>query len=346
MNPAGEKMLGFTFEEITQKPLHYMIHHHHPDGSPYPLEDCPIDRALPQNSEIRAHQDVFIRKDGTFFPVSCAASPIFENGVPVATVIEVRDITAEKEGQAQLLQVNNQLSAKNTELLRINTDLDNFIYAASHDLRAPIANLEAILTRLNKRLAGRLEEAEVPLLEFASTAIQRLKQTITDLTEISKVQRDTEEQAEEVFFEEMLTDVKLDISSLIAEAGANIQTQLAVPSLHYARKNLRSILYNLVSNAVKYRSPERDPVITITTRREGSDVVLTFEDNGLGIPANQLPRMFVMFRRFHSHVEGSGIGLSIVKRIVENSGGSISVASEEGRGTTFTITFHEQVIAS
>ncbi len=342
MNPAGEKMLGFTFEEISQQPLHYMIHHHHPDGSPYPLEDCPIDRALPQNSEIRAHQDVFIRKDGTFFPVSCAASPIFENGVPVATVVEVHDLTAEKESQAQLLQVNNQLGAKNTELLRINTDLDNFIYAASHDLRAPIANLEAILTRLNKRLAGRLEAAEVPLLEFASTAIGRLKQTITDLTEISRAQRDTGEQAGEVFFEEILTDIKLDISSLIAESGANIRTQLEVPSLHYARKNLRSILYNLVSNAIKYRSPDRPLLITVTTRREGSDVVLTVGDNGLGIPASQLPRMFVMFRRFHSHVEGSGIGLSIVKRIVENSGGSISVASEESRGTSFTITFREQ----
>lgn len=115
-----------------------------------------------------------------------------------------------------------------------------------------------------------------------------------------------------------------------------------MPSLHYARKNLRSILYNLVSNAIKYRSPDRPLLITVTTRREGSDVVLTVGDNGLGIPASQLPRMFVMFRRFHSHVEGSGIGLSIVKRIVENSGGSISVASEESRGTSFTITFREQ----
>ncbi|GGK56123.1 PAS domain S-box protein [Rufibacter glacialis] len=102
MNPAAEKMTGFTFAEVQEKPLHYVIHHHHPDGSPYPMEDCPIDRALPTNNNVRAHQDVFIRKDGTYFPVSCAASPIFENGVPVATVIEVKDLTEEKEAEKAL----------------------------------------------------------------------------------------------------------------------------------------------------------------------------------------------------------------------------------------------------
>lgn len=102
MNPAAEKMTGFNFAEVQDKPLHDLIHHHHPDGSPYPMAECPIDRALPTNNNIRAHQDVFIRKDGTFFPVSCAASPIFENGVPVSTVIEVKDLTEEKKAEAAL----------------------------------------------------------------------------------------------------------------------------------------------------------------------------------------------------------------------------------------------------
>ncbi|WP_345161469.1 PAS domain S-box protein [Nibribacter koreensis] len=102
MNPAAEKMTGFTFAEVQDKPLHDIIHHHHPDGTPYPMADCPIDRALPTNNNVRAHQDVFIRKDGSFFPVSCAASPIFENGVPVATVIEVKDLTEEKAAERAL----------------------------------------------------------------------------------------------------------------------------------------------------------------------------------------------------------------------------------------------------
>ncbi|MDQ4139336.1 MAG: CHASE domain-containing protein, partial [Bacteroidota bacterium] len=102
MNPAAEAMVGFTLEEIRQKPLHDMIHHTRPDGNPFPLQECPIDRALPTNNSMRAHEDVFIRKDGTFFPVSCAASPIFERGVPVSTVIEVRDITEEQKARTAL----------------------------------------------------------------------------------------------------------------------------------------------------------------------------------------------------------------------------------------------------
>lgn len=102
MNPAAEAMIGYTLEEVKQKPLHYMIHHHRPDGSFYPMEECPIDRALPENFDVRAHEDVFIRKDGTFFPVICAASPIFENGMPVSTVIEVRDLTEQKKYIAEI----------------------------------------------------------------------------------------------------------------------------------------------------------------------------------------------------------------------------------------------------
>ncbi|HYF01801.1 MAG TPA: PAS domain S-box protein [Patescibacteria group bacterium] len=126
MNPAGEKMFGYTFEEIRQKPLHYMIHHHRPDGSEYPLEECPLDRALPQNFDVRAHEDLFFRKDGTSFPVLCAAAPIFENGVPVSTVIEVRDITEEKESQEKIKQAYEDLEVKvtfrNLELERVNKE--------------------------------------------------------------------------------------------------------------------------------------------------------------------------------------------------------------------------------
>ncbi len=341
MNPAATRMLGFTLEEMRQQPMHYMIHHHRPDGSFYPMKECPLGRTLLGDVPMVAHEDVFIRKDGTFFPVVCAASPVFENGVLVATVIEVRDVTGEKEAQARLVQVNGELSGKNAELQRINADLDNFIYAASHDLRAPIANLESILTMLRKRLAGRLDATETPLLEFAATAIGRLKGTIKDLTEISKVQRETDEPAEEVTFGEMLGDVQLDIAELLSGSGAVIHTDFAVPSIHYARKNIRSILYNLLSNAIKYRSPKRRPEVTLSTRREGDQVLLRVEDNGLGIPAGQLPKVFSMFKRFHAHVEGTGIGLYIVKRVVENGGGRIEVASEEGRGTAFTLYFRE-----
>jgi PAS domain S-box-containing protein len=108
MNPAAEKMTGFSFEEIRLKPLHDVIHHTKPDGTFYPKCECPIDRALPENFDIRAHEDVFIRKDGTFYPVSCAASPIFKDGKPVSTVIEVRDLTQQKAFEKEIISKNEE----------------------------------------------------------------------------------------------------------------------------------------------------------------------------------------------------------------------------------------------
>ncbi len=101
-NQACYEMLGFDAEELRAKPLHDLIHHHYPDGRPYPISECPIDRALPEDSSVRAHEDLFFRKDGSTFPVLCAASPIFRDGVPTSTVIEVRDITEVKHNEQEL----------------------------------------------------------------------------------------------------------------------------------------------------------------------------------------------------------------------------------------------------
>ncbi|HTE19877.1 MAG TPA: PAS domain S-box protein, partial [Armatimonadota bacterium] len=109
MNAAAEAMIGYRLEEIRDLPLHDAIHHHHPDGRPYPLAECPIDRALPEKNQVRRHEDVFIRKDGAYFPVLCAAEPIIRDGVPVGTVIEVRDVTEEKRAEAERKQAEESL---------------------------------------------------------------------------------------------------------------------------------------------------------------------------------------------------------------------------------------------
>lgn len=107
-NRAWLQMTGYTAAEIGSKPLHDLVHHHYPDGRPYPLTECPIDRALPENFEVRAHEDLFFRKDGSTFSVMCAASPIFKNGRPVATVIEIRDITEKKRIDEELHKVSER----------------------------------------------------------------------------------------------------------------------------------------------------------------------------------------------------------------------------------------------
>ena len=123
-NKAWLDMTGYTVEEISSRPLHDLVHHHYPDGRPFPMEECPIDRALPENFSVRAHRDVFFRKDGTTFEVMCAASPIFDADKPVATVIEIRDITAQNALEAALIEETQTLELLNESAATIASTLE------------------------------------------------------------------------------------------------------------------------------------------------------------------------------------------------------------------------------
>ncbi len=232
-----------------------------------------------------------------------------------------------------------ELILKNKELQKVNADLDNFIYTASHDLKSPIANIEGLTLALYRHLNDQMNPAVEKVMEMISRSITIFKTTIADLTEISKVQKNIEEKVEEVSFREVLEEVKSDISDMLTHSGATILEDFQVASILYGKHNIRSILYNLLSNAVKYRFPHRPPVIQVNTYRKEGSTVLSIKDNGLGLNPAQQAKMFEMFKRLHTHVEGTGIGLYIVKRIVENNGGYITVDSEVDQGTTFTIDF-------
>jgi PAS domain S-box-containing protein len=284
----------------------------------------------------------FRKADGTYRWFLGRALPIRnEKGEIVKWFGTCTDIDEQKHILEHLEESRQELSIKNKELNRINTDLDNFIYTASHDLKSPISNIEGLTSVLLTRLNPKLEKSEKELLNLIGFSVARLKQTIVDLTEITKVQKDADIAVELVLFKEVLEDVKTDIHQLIEESGAQIHTTFEVAQINFAKKNIRSILYNLLSNAIKYRSPDRLVEIFIQTKIKDNFVLLSVRDNGLGIRQDQLDKIFMMFKRAHSHVEGTGIGLYIVKRIIENSGGKIEVNSQEGLGSTFTIYFNQ-----
>lgn len=142
-NTAWLTMTGFTAEEIGSAPLHDLVHHHYPDGRPYPMSECPIDRALPQNSDVRAHEDVFFRKDGSTFPVMCAASPIFKDGKPVATVVEIRDVTDAKRADTELRQ--SEARARPRRWRSVSTSRVSPCWAAN--TATPSAPSPAVITR-------------------------------------------------------------------------------------------------------------------------------------------------------------------------------------------------------
>lgn len=263
----------------------------------------------------------------------------------MVTFYEITDLVRTRQhleaSTAELKLAKEQLVLTNKSLKRTNVDLDNFVYTASHDLRSPIHSIQGLLVLLNQSLAGGSDANTGKLLEMMDTSLVKLLGVMNDLTEITRLQKDSEEEGESIPVREILADVMGELSEQVAASDARIHVRIETPDLFYTRKNLRSILYNLLSNAIKYRSRERVPEIQLTFRTTDQDSVLVVSDNGLGLKPGQLRKLFSLYQRFHNHVEGTGVGLYLIKRIVENNGGCIGVTSQEGRGTTFTIHFHQ-----
>lgn len=244
-----------------------------------------------------------------------------------------------------VLELNERLEKRveerTQELLRINNDLDNFIYTASHDLKAPINNIEGLLELFHQHLNELTDDQQEvgEIMDRIYGSISRFKRTLFDLTEVAKVQEDTTDKSD-ISFAEMLEEVKLTIKDLIREFKAEIIEDFsAAPTICFSRKNLRSVLYNLVSNAIKYSSPDRKPVIKLSSHYQQDFIVMKVQDNGLGISEKDQDKLFQMFKRLHTHVEGTGVGMAIVKRIIENNDGKIHLKSTPGEGTTFTVCF-------
>lgn len=224
------------------------------------------------------------------------------------------------------------------ELKKINSDLDNFIYTASHDLKSPVSNIEGLIYALKDLKMDDQDEEQNQILEMIEKSILRFKETIQDLSDIAKIQRNIEEDVDIIDIRDAVGSVLSSLENEILVTGTRIVLDMHYCSpLRISRANFRSIVYNLVSNAIKYRSPQRAPVIDLSCKTVGEEVLIEVRDNGLGISDQHRRKMFSMFKRFHDHVEGTGIGLYIVKRILDNSGGRIEVESEVDKGTTFRV---------
>lgn len=263
-----------------------------------------------------------------------------EQGEIIQWIGTYTDIHEHKLALARFDQAQRLLEENNEELTRVNADLDTFVYTASHDLRAPITNIEGLVQALVSELPAEPEpQSQVGLiLRLMQDSVERFKRTIDQLTDVSKLQREHGAAAERVSLAGVVEDVRLDLEPLVQSLAAEVQVDVAnCPPFPLSEKNLRSVVYNLLSNALKYHAPERRPQVRLRAWCEGKSLLLAVQDNGLGLdPAGQ-QKLFGMFQRLHDHVEGSGIGLYMVKRMIENAGGHIEVKSELGVGSTFLV---------
>ncbi len=257
------------------------------------------------------------------------------------TVVAI-DVSEQVTARQQLQEMNEELRASNQQLTRTNVDLDNFIYTASHDLKAPIANIEGLLHALLDELPAASQQAAAvaPLLGMIQLSVERFQATITQLTTLSQLQQAHAQPTEIVNLAAVVDAVRLDLVPLLTATATELTVDVdALSIVSFSAKNLRSLVYNLLSNAVKYCAPGRPSVVSLRCHRVGTVMVLEVQDNGLGLTPAQQSRLFRMFQRLHTHVEGSGIGLYMVKKIVENAGGTVRVHSQAGVGSTFTVTF-------
>ena len=239
----------------------------------------------------------------------------------------------------QLAASNAGLATSNTQLTRTNVDLDTFIYTASHDLKAPITNIEGLLSTLRDELPAAGAAGEVPyILDLMQESVERFQQTIGHLTDVSKMQKEYNQPVQAVPLAAVIEGVRLDLAPLLQQTGGHLDIDVQrVATVTFSEKNLRSVVFNLLHNALKYHHPNRPSRVRVRARLEEAFTVLEVHDNGLGFDMARETQLFAMFQRLHTHVEGSGVGLYMAKRLVENAGGHITVASTVGEGATFTV---------
>lgn len=344
MNPAAEKMIGFKLEEVREKPLHYYIHHTHPDGRHFPIEDCPIDRALPTKHQTQGHE-VFIRRDGSFFPVSFIASPIIKDGLPIGTVIEARDTTEEKRIQEELRNKEKQamemleekVKERTLELEKSNYELLQFTSVASHDLKEPIRKISIFSRLLKEKNADKLDISSNKHVDNIIASSKRMATLIDDLLDFSRLSQ-VEYKFTPVNLQVVIERIIDDFEIEITNKGATINYS-NMPLVSGIEFQLVQLFQNLISNSLKFSHPDRKPVINIEAAIADNIATINYRDNGIGFSPAYNEKIFDVFERLHTKdkYQGTGVGLAIVKKIVSIHKGEIKAMGTENEGATFEL---------
>lgn len=244
----------------------------------------------------------------------------------------LQDITVKKEAEAAYFREKS----KSQELKRLNDIMDTFVFAAAHDLKAPISNL-ILLTNAIEATEDTVMKLE--LQKKYMPVIDTLNKTISGMINVLSIEKKSVAGIKKIRFKEVTDHVLKELDNHIKEADALIMTSFRYcPTIIYNESYLISIFRNMLSNAIKYRSSERRPMINIKTDSSGEFTTVTFRDNGIGIDLEKFgDELFKPFKRLSFGSEGSGIGLHLVKSIVTKNGGKIEVSSAPGEGTVFRI---------
>jgi PAS domain S-box-containing protein len=277
------------------------------------------------------HQVRLLRPDGSSIYVLISFRAIHnDEGVAkklFGVVINIDDI---KLKEYELLKLSE-------ELMHSNNELKKFAYITSHNLRGPIVNISSLMNMIDK---ADLNSDNTEIIDKIESSVLRLNKVLDDLIEIVSHQKPEAKKFSNIDFKKELDGVLQSIEHQVQESKASIISDFKVANVNYPKDYLESILLNLLTNAIKYRSEERPLIIHIHTTEDEQSIYLTIEDNGQGIDLDKnSSKIFGLYQRFHKGIEGKGMGLFIIKSHIESLKGSINVKSIPNTGTIFTVRF-------
>ena len=263
--------------------------------------------------------------------------PLYENGIQYGILVISRDITDKITRELALEKLYNELQVKNEDLVRANAELEHFTYILSHDLQEPLRKIQVYSDLAATKIEGGQTEEIVKIQKSAD----RMKALITDVLQYAKSGR-TDFVAEKISLDEVVNSVLIDLELSIKEKKAVVRSE-NLPEIQGVKYQLNQVFYNLIANALKYC--EREPCLEIShefvTKKEGAEdnryLEIVFKDNGIGFDEQYKKEIFSPFKRLQTKFEGTGIGLALVKRIVENHKGYVDVESKLGEGSVFKI---------
>lgn len=342
INKQAERLFGYKIDELYNKPVEVLIPERYSRADNHQKQRnaffaYPKVRAMGANkTEVLYGKD----KNGKEIPVQVSLSPLrTEEGLLVSAAI--RDITEQLKAEQKIIQAKENLEVLTEHLSTQNEQLADFAHITSHNLRAPVSNLNALLHLYD--ISESIEEKEV-LFEKFETVIDHLTSTLNTLIEALKTRTVSEKELKVVAFQEILDKTKEILSGQIINTGTTIISDFSeVSKIIYHKTYLESIFLNLVSNAIKYRSPNRNPEIYIKTAVENEKIILTVSDNGLGIDLKKHGhKLFGLNKTFHRHPDAKGVGLYLTKIQVETMGDTIFANSKVNEGSVFTVIFNNK----
>jgi PAS domain S-box-containing protein len=337
INRATVEMIGYRPEEVLGRNMHDLVHHYKPDGSEYPVEECPIYRAFKRGEGCRVDAEVMWRRDGTLIPVEYSSFPILEDGKITGAVVAVSDIAERKRLEGELIAAKEAAEAAT----RAKSD---FLANMSHEIRTP---MNAIIGMTHLALKTDLSPKQEDYLTKVKAAAHALLGIINDILDFSKIEAGKVDMEKADFCLEELLD---NLSTIVGQKAQDkdleflISTQHDLPNLVGDPLRLGQILINLVNNAVKFTEHGEVAVCVVMEEQVLNRAKLKFSvrDTGIGMTPDQMARLFQAFSQADTSTTrkfgGTGLGLSISKRLVEMMDGGIWVESNYGAGSTFHFT--------